>query len=147
VADPLLDLTEFSLVWGPLELPEPAYSFADDWESQVYTPDEIADAILSVPGVRLSRAPTPGWEQWAAEWAEDGRHIEFDLIACEFEPDNELRPGISLAWGGSKFEMHCLLSDVLKVWRGIQQRCPAVWLHNTDCRMYSPESFAREYGG
>jgi hypothetical protein len=146
VADPFLDLTDFSLVWGPLELPEPAYSFADDWESQFYTPDEIADAILCVPGVRLKHAATPGWERWAAAWAEGPRYIEFDMMACDFDPDNDVRPGISVAWGGSNFEMHCLLSDVLRVWRGIQQRCPAVWLHNSDCRMYSPELFEKEYG-
>lgn len=147
MADPLLDLTEFSLVWGPLRLPESAHSFADDWESQIYTPDEIADAILSVPGTRLIHPATQGWECWSAEWREEGRHIDFDIMACEFDPDNALRRGISLVWGDSKFEMHCLLSDVLKVWSGIQQRCPAAWLHNTDCLMYSPVSFAREFGG
>lgn len=106
MADRLLELTDFSLVWGPLELPEPAYSFADDWTPQVYTPNEIADAMLSVPGVRLKHPAIPGWERWAAEWAESGRNIQFDMIDCDFEADNDMRPGISLTWGGSKFEMH-----------------------------------------
>ncbi|MEZ6139558.1 MAG: hypothetical protein R3B84_03210 [Zavarzinella sp.] len=59
MADPLLDLTEFSLVWGPYELPNQAYSYADDWESYIYTPEEIAKAILSVPGSRLTRIVIP----------------------------------------------------------------------------------------
>lgn len=49
----LLDLNEYSLVWGPLVLPEPAFSFDDDWISEVYTPQEIADSILAVPGAKI----------------------------------------------------------------------------------------------
>jgi hypothetical protein len=148
MADPLLNLVDFSLVWGPLKLPEPAYSFAQIGDEQLYTPDEIAQAILAVPGVRLTRPAIPDWRDWAARWQEAVRSIEFDIAACPIGPCNDARPGLSLAWGGSKFEMHCLLSDVLRVWRCIQDRCPAVWLHDSgDCQMYSPESFARKFGG
>jgi hypothetical protein len=147
VTDRLLNLTEFCLVWGPLDLPEPAYSFADDWVSQIYTPEEIAETILTVPGVRLTNPATPRWQGWAARWQEANRYIDFTIIPWEIDPDNELRPGVALAWGGSMFEMHCLLSDVLFVWQRIRQRCPAVWLHDTDCRMYSPESFAKKFAG
>jgi hypothetical protein len=76
---------------------------------------------------------------------EADQFIEFDIAACEIDPDNEARPGLTVAWGGSKFEMQCLLTDVLFVRRHIRRGCPAVWLHNTDCRMYSPESFATEF--
>ena len=88
LTDPLLHLTEVSLVSGPLELPKPAYSFADDWELQLYTPDEIAEAILAVPGVSLKHRPAPTWESWAAAWREADRYIDFDLVACDIDPDN-----------------------------------------------------------
>lgn len=110
--DRLLNLTEFCVVWGPLDLPEPAYSFADDWVSQIYTQEEIAEAILTVPGARLTNPATPRWQAWAARWQETNRHIDFDIIPWEIDPENELRPAVAIAWGGSKFEMHCLLSDV-----------------------------------
>ena len=49
--DELLDLTEFTLISGPIELPDRAVSFDDNWKTEIYTPDEIANAILSVPDV------------------------------------------------------------------------------------------------
>ncbi len=83
MAQALLDLTEFSLVWGPLDLPDNAYSFADDWVSQIYAPDEVADAILSVPGVRLIHAAVPRWEDWAARWEGAGGHIDVDMTGVK----------------------------------------------------------------
>ncbi len=47
MSDSLIKLTEFSLVGGPIDLPDPAYSFDDNWKSEIYTPIEIADAILA----------------------------------------------------------------------------------------------------
>ncbi|QDU43610.1 hypothetical protein Mal52_20860 [Symmachiella dynata] len=145
MSDSLIKLTEFSLVGGPIDLPDPAYSFDDNWKSEIYTPKEIADAILAVSQVRLVHDAKPAWSAWVARWESGDHHIEFDITDCPFDPDNEIRPGITSYWGGSKFETHCTMLELLNVWRGIQKRCPGVWLHNTDCRMYSPESFQKTF--
>ena len=139
----MLDLSEYSLVWGPIELPQPAYSYADDWDAEIYTPEEIANAILAVPGTSLIHDQTPDWTKWCAEWRNDNHTIRFSILACPFDPDNFQRPGISEYWGGSFMDADCTLVEFLSVWRCIQRACPGVWLHDTDSQMYTPDSFAR----
>lgn len=145
MSEQLLNLTELCLVWGPIELPDLAYSFADDWKTEIYTADEISDAIMSVPGVKLVHDASPDWNSWAARWQNGNHFIEFDISECPFDPDNEIRPGISAYWGGSKFETHCTVEEILFVWRGIQEKRPGVWLHDTDCRMYNMPMFKETF--
>ncbi len=140
----ILRLTELTLVWGPLNLPNDAVSFADDWEWIIYTPQEMEDAILSVDGVNLVHDSNPTWSKWRAQWRHMDRTIDFDINACDLDPDFGGRPGVSQYWGGSMFRTNCLLEDVMNVWLGIQKTCPAAWLHDTACRMYNPQSFLAE---
>lgn len=146
MSEQLINLTELYLVWGPIELPDLAYSFADDWKSEIYTADEISDAILSVPGVKLVHDASPNWDSWAARWQNGSHFIEFDVTECPLDPDNEQRPGLSAYWGGSKFETYCTVDEILFVWRAIQEKCPGVWLHDTDCRMYNLTIFSETFG-
>lgn len=142
--DPFLDLTEFCIVDGPLDLKEPAFSFAENYD-EVYTPEEIARAILAVPGVRLLRPADPGWYDWSARWEEGGRYIVVEqILVCPIDPD--FRPAVTTAWGGSRLRIHCQLTDLLGFWKQIRLALPRVWLHDPrDCRLYSRESFAQEY--
>ncbi|MCA9195447.1 MAG: hypothetical protein KDB03_26935 [Planctomycetales bacterium] len=139
--------TELTLVWGPLDLPDDAVSFADDWNWVIYTPEEIEAAILSVPCVKLIHDSRPDWRSWRAQWRSLDRTIDFDLIACDLDPEDGGRPGCSLYWGGSSFTTNCTLTDMLDVWTKIQMACPAVWLHDTVCRMYNPRSFVADLPG
>ena len=136
-----LRLTELRLVWGPLDLLDDAVSFADDWEWIIYTPEEMAEAILSVEGVSLLHDSNPSWNKWRAQWRRMEHTIDFDIAACELDPDFGGRSGVSEYWGGSMFRTNCMLEDIMDVWLGIQKTCPAVWLHDTDCRMYNPRTF------
>ena len=72
---PLLQLTELCLVWGPLELPDDAVSFDDDWDSVIYTQAEIAEAILCVPNTILVHDGSPNWSAWRAEWKRDTHRL------------------------------------------------------------------------
>ncbi|QDT99240.1 hypothetical protein [Gimesia aquarii] len=146
MSEQLPNLPELYLVDGPLQLPDLAYSFADDWKTEIYTAKEIGDAILSVPGVKLIHDASPNWDSWVARWEKGGHFIEFDITECEFDPENELRPGLSEHWGGSKFKNHCTVDEILFVWRLIQKKCPGVWLHDTDCRMYNLTIFNELFG-
>lgn len=145
MSEQLLNLTELALVWGPKKLPEPAYSFDDNWKSEIYTPDEIAAAILAVPNVKLVHPASPDWSAWDAKWQIGSHSIHFDIIECPLDSDYEQRPGLTSYWGGSKFVTHCNMREILYVWHSIQKSCPGIWLHDTDCRMYSPDSFERTF--
>lgn len=139
----MLQLTELTLVWGPLELPDRAFSFDDNRESVIYTAEEIAKAILAVPQTRLVHEASPDWSHWQAQWSCEERTIDFDIMPWELGPEDGGRTGVLQHWGGSGFLTNCLVEDVIEVWTAIQTRCPAVWLHDTECCMYNQDSFRR----
>lgn len=82
--DRLLKLTEFSLVHGPIELPDRAISFDDNWKTEIYIPDEIANAILSIPNVELIHDATPEWDAWDARWLSGDHYIYFDIAEARW---------------------------------------------------------------
>lgn len=136
-----LDLTELSFVAGPLILPND-FSSVDLRDGAVYSPEAIAQAFLAVPGCRLLQAPDASWQQWRARWESGQRWIEVDLAACPVAPEEAASH--AFLWGGSGVKTHCLLADLLTFWKAIQDRCPAVWLHDAETRMWSPEAFVHE---
>ncbi|MFK7778195.1 MAG: hypothetical protein QM501_08750 [Gimesia sp.] len=146
MSEQLLDLTELCLVHGPIKMPDLAHSFDVKWKTEIYTASEIGDAILTVPGVRLIHDASPDWNSWVARWQNGSHFIEFDIADCEIDPDNEQQPGLSTYWGGSKFETHCTVDEILFVWLAIQNKCPGTWLHDTDCRLYNLKTFSETFG-
>lgn len=141
ITERYLDLTELFFVSGPLTLPD-GFSSVEIDRGEHYSPDAVAQAFLAVPGARLLHPAQPSWAQWRACWWSGQRTIEIDLAACEVDPQDS--GGHPLLWGGSNLRTHCLLPDLLALWVAVRSRCPAVWLHDTETRMWSPESFARE---
>lgn len=135
-----LDLTDLSFVPGPRSLPE-RFSSVDLGHLENYPLGDIADAFLSVPGVRLTHPPDPTWYDWRARWLAEDRFIDIGFTTCDVDLD--VTPS-GLVWGGSELRTHCLLADLLTLWRRVRECCPAVWLHDAETLMWSPESFERE---
>ncbi|CAN5899260.1 hypothetical protein BH23PLA1_BH23PLA1_08590 [soil metagenome] len=135
---------DISLVPGPSAIDkEPAYSF-DTQPIEVYNPEEFSGAVLDVPGVRLIHPALPAWDDWKARWETGNRFIEeAGIAACEVEPLD--RSGIFLAWGGSGLHARCRLADLLGFWAVIRASRPGVWLHDTDCRLWTPRSLAERF--
>lgn len=69
-------------------------------------------------------------------WCESDRCIELDFTLFD-SPERSL-------WGGSNLSTRCFFADLLRLWRTISISCPATWLHNSDCTMYSPGTFVEE---
>jgi hypothetical protein len=131
------------LVPGPLDLHEPAFSFAIN-ESEDYSPQTIAEAILAVPGCRLMHPGVPEWSDWKASWNNGQFYIDLEFEVMEVDP--EYCNGLPLIWSGSFLKVHCLVSEVIAFWSSIRSRCPGVWLHDAGCRMWSPKSFLERNG-
>ena len=129
------DKLDLCFVSGPLELTEPAYSF-DIIDAVEYPPGDIAIAFLEVPGCRLVHPGEPSWYDWKARWESGGRFIEVDMSLYDVEP---------VMWGGSGINMNCTPVDLLMFWESVRSRCQAVWLCDTECRLYSPERFRELY--
>jgi hypothetical protein len=98
-----LDLTETCFSVGPREPREPAFSF-DTISIDLYTPEFVAEASLSVPGTRLLHLADPSWSDWLARWEEGDRYINLNINAVEVDPEGS--GGIPLAWESSLLRTH-----------------------------------------
>lgn len=134
VATPFEQL-DLQLVPGPLTLVEPAISF-DTHEIVQYSPDRVAQTILSFPGVHLLKPASPSWWDWKARCEADEGYIEVCMTLFDTEP---------AVWGGSDLKINCSPKFLFDFWTHVRSVCPAGWLHDTECRLYSPESFSKHY--
>lgn len=134
------DELDVSFVYGPRELKEPAFSFAVDYVV-FHTPEAIADAVLAVPNTRLIHDASDGWWNWLARWQVADRYIEIGNSDCDVDP----ACGFSVLWGGSDLTLRCNPEDLLTLWLGVRTRLDGIWLHDTSCRLWSPELFRRTY--
>ncbi|HTO84158.1 MAG TPA: hypothetical protein VMQ73_18175 [Methylomirabilota bacterium] len=132
----MIRLTEndWAFVPGPSEIPDAPQSSIDLQDVANYPADAIAQAFLGYPGFRLMHAADPTWWQWRAEWECDRGFLLVDMTLFETDP---------VAWGGSGISGFCELDDLLALWRDLREKFPAIWLHNGDCEIHTPESFAR----
>jgi hypothetical protein len=102
----------------------------------------VADAILSIPGCRLVHPASPEWWHWKAEWASEGRSIVVSQMSdCEVD-----LPEIDRAFGGASLAGHATMPDILRFWGALCEKLDGIWFHDPDCRLWSPESFEREWG-
>lgn len=128
----IVDLNEWSLIPGPLVNPPSSSLRLQDLIE--YSPGSLAEAILEFPGMVLQHPAEPSWWSWSAGWEESDRLIGLGMSLFETDPES---------WGGCPLHGICDLSDILSLWKFIRRRCPAVWMHNSNCEIHTPESFTR----
>lgn len=126
---------EFALIPGPKSFGEPLHS-TEVQDIEEYSPQEIAEAILGIENTHVVSSPEPSWWQWQARWEVEDRFISLDMTLFETEPP---------LWGGSGIVARCKFSEMLGLWQTIRGTHPAVWLHDSECRIWTPESFFEEY--
>src|SRR5262245_43118699 len=126
----------FALVPGPPEIEQPLYSFEVYDEIAYHDPNEVAAALLAIPGVRRTGSSDPLSGEWSARWEDEDRYLDFDMTWMEPEDGRRV-------WGGSHFEGRCAEADLLRIWSALSERFEGVWLHGPDCRLYTPEGFAQ----
>jgi hypothetical protein len=127
----------FAFVPGPPEIDQRLYSFEVYDKIANHDPNEVATALLAIPGMRRTGASDPLSGEWAARWEDGDRYLEFDL--GWMEPEDGWR-----VWGGSQLEGRCAEADLLRIWSALSERFEGVWLHGPDCRLYTPEGFAQQ---
>lgn len=131
-----VELKGWSFIPGPkVARAIPALS-TDIRDIALYPIAAVAAAFLEIPGFHLLHPAEPTWYDWKSRWERESHQLFLGM--SQFE--DPVR-----SWGGSEFSALCEVSDVLSIWRTIQKRFPRVWLHNQDCEIHSPESFARLY--
>lgn len=127
----MINLKNWSLIPGPLNDPPKSSLALDDIVH--YPPHEVADALISFPGARIKHTPEPSWWDLVVRWSEGDRWIEIGFTVFAGDPPS---------WGGSGLEGECDLPDILHIWSAIRKSIPACWMHDMNCDIHSPESFA-----
>jgi len=129
------DKLDLSIVPGPLTLNDRAVSF-DDHDVVEYPPEHFAEAVLAVPNSRCLSLPNASWWEWKAQHDAPDGYIKMDMTLFETDPPS---------WGGSLLDVRCSAASLLAFWLVVRQSCPATWLHDTTCKLYSPETFRQLY--
>lgn len=125
-------LAEWSFIPGPKwDPPDSSLNLHDLIE---YPPRDIAVAILAFPGMTVQHPGEPTWWDWLARWHHGEETIDVGMSLFETEPPS---------WGGSPLQGRCSVQRLLSLWESIREKFPAVWLHNNDCEIHTPESFRR----
>lgn len=127
-------LDDWFFIPGPTE--HPPDSSLDLKELVEYSPGEIAETILSFLGMILQNPGRPSWWDWLARWHLEGESIDVGMSLFETEPES---------WGGSPLLGRCSANHLLFLWESIREKFPAVWLHNNECEIHTPNSFRQLY--
>lgn len=134
---------KISLIPGPRRFSEPFYSVQVD-EVACYPATDVARTFSAYPGVKLLAHGGidhyEDWFEWKWRWEHADRMIEVGFTALDPEPETEY-----FCWGGSELVTLCTFADLVRWWRIVQERFPAAWLHDDECRMYTPNSFLSIY--
>jgi hypothetical protein len=133
--EPLTDINGLALVPGPIAIEQPLYSFQVYDPIIGYPPEEIAAALLSIPGMRRANSGKIATGKWKARWKQEDRYLELDFTLME--------PDEGVVWGGSHLQGRCRKSDVVNIWLALREQFEGVWLHDAKCRLWTPESFAQ----
>jgi hypothetical protein len=133
--DELIDVKGLAFIPGPADIEQPLYSFEVYDEIVGHAPDEVAAALLAIPGMRRTNSAEPASWEWKARWEIGARYLDLDFTLME--PDD------GVIWGGSNLQGRCRQSDLMHIWSALRQRFEGVWLHDAECRLYTPESFVQ----
>jgi hypothetical protein len=131
----VFQLDDWSFIPGPEW--DPPTSSVSLQELVEYPPGDIAATILAYPGMKPRNLGTPSWWEWSATWRGGEETIDVGMSLFETEP---------ASWGGSPLKGRCSVDRLLSLWEHIREQLSAVWLHNTDCEIHTPESFRQIYG-
>lgn len=131
----LSPLHQLSLIPGPEPVSGVMSSVALEEVSE-YQLVDVRNALLACPNVTQTTFPErPGL--WFFEWRRPSRSIvvevaDFDAPEWPF-------------WSGSALQTNCTFADLLDLWLALTRRVRAAWLHNSDCKMYSPRASSRNW--
>jgi hypothetical protein len=130
---------EISLIPGPKSFVEPFYS-TEMQELESYPAKDVLQTLSSLDNVVVvSSGGTHSideWYAWKLRWEKRDQLIEIGFTV--FDEDDEYG---HVCWGGSELVARCTFADLVRFWRSVQARHPAIWLHDDACRVYTPHSF------
>ena len=127
---------DWALVPGPVEVLDILDS-QGQFDVALYPPDEIAELVLGIDGTLLLKGGTDWWD-WRASYETDSEIFELTMTLFDMEP---------IVWGGSGIVGCSDPAALLWFWEQLRNTHPRIWLHNSECTMFNPKAFRRDYIG
>jgi hypothetical protein len=101
-----------------------------------YSIENIMKSISELPNCNIIKEAIPSIWEWKAKWEILNQFIIFGMSS--FDEDNKI-------WGGSELEIKATSESLYLLWILLRIKYKRIWLHNEECRIYSPEIFKNEY--
>jgi hypothetical protein len=136
-----------SMVPGPGDLHAPMPSISVEEVAQYFARD-IVETLKSIENVVIEEDGTRSasrqrsirtFDWWEIRWRWS---VVDDSIAGDF---TLLEDGDDPLWGGSNLRLECTCRELLLFWQAIRRRHPAIYLHDADCLLHTPESFIEKF--
>jgi hypothetical protein len=126
----------FSLIPGPQNID---YTFNSQNLNELaeYPISDILNYFQSIENVTVLKNGGVDPYLWLLKWEKESRY--FTIRFTSFDGEN------NSPWGGSEIEANCTKQDFLEFWLKIREKYKAVWVHDSDCIVYSVEAFINEF--
>ena len=126
-------IEQWSIVPGGTSI-RPPYHSTDLDAAVSYSLEDVAAAILCIPGVERVRGPGPDWSSWRARWRSGNAVIDVEMTTWD-APDG------GLGWGGSSVSGSADSSALARFYSQLHHLLPCTWLHNDNCELHTAETF------
>jgi hypothetical protein len=127
-------LDKWGIVPGPPSIRPPFHSTELD-DAADYSVEEVAAALLRIPGVRLIHDRQPDWLQWRARCDFGSSFIDVEMTTWDASDGQK-------GWGGSPVSGSGGPEDLALLYARLHEVLPCAWLHNDDCELHTASSFS-----
>jgi hypothetical protein len=133
------DKFQLSIVPGPPGLAPSELLYSTDLSDLVdLDPAVVAQALLALPGIDAATDCAPTSWDWEATFVSGPHIVRFEMTL--FEPDAG-----GPYWGGFSLHGYVTVPDLCRVARELRRQFQSVWIHDGECRMFTPEAFEARY--
>src|SRR3954452_21176089 len=110
------DATGWMFAAGPADMVRPTQT-TDCFDVVEHRLVDVADALLSFPGVRLTHAAEPSWAGWQADWRDSDPRLALGMI-----------PFYADVWVNTTLSGRCTVGQLLAMWAHLLSRQRGIWL-------------------
>ena len=135
VAKRAFRLDEWSIIPGPASI-LPPFDSQDIQEIAAYSPSSVAAVVLDLDGAELALFDGTDWWTWSARWSCGSDYIDLEMTLLD-EPE--------ISWGGFGVSGTGSATQLLKLYDLFKIDIDTAWLHDSECGLYTSQTFAAEF--
>ena len=125
-----------TLVPGPDSIPQP-YNSTVMCEMKEYDVKMMANALLSIAGIKLKESNPSSWWDCEARYKNETSNITFKMT-CMGDDDS--------IWGVFFLGGYSDIYSFVCLWHQLRnQSLESIWLHDNNCEIYTPQGFLQRF--